>query len=418
MKPICLGTHALIASGSCPWCKAPIREGKTVEEQPTHERELQWNTAALLHAATKGDYDDAVSALTNMLGSSVSLNVALPILRAGLFRSEADVSAFAQDGLLQFGDGLTSDQVHEYQRQLKDAGKDDQLALRLLLLGAFLRRRHTNAQWREPRGENILWLIDNHPRAYVLSTPYCHLSAREETDAFAVAKQKWLNVAESNPHDLSILDNAASFFRSSDPSYSELLYQKAKALEPDNPKWSEKLAQVSTIMGIHKTGAERVAQSRKALAEYQNALVTTLDRSHRLYLLCNTAKAALDAENLDAAELAVAEYAALTQKPEYSRIEDTGHELSLLQGRCALRRGDIDTARGLLLKAAEYPCGPGFGPNLRLARELLERGERSAVIEYLRQCSKSWDSSSERIAEWTRLIEEGMMPDFGANLEY
>ncbi len=418
MKPICSGTHPLIAFGSCPWCNATILDGKIADASSPIAAAIRWNAPALQHAVANGTREDAINVITNMLFHAGNLDVAFPVLKAGLIRNESDVSEFAQHALSRFGDGITAEQIDQFEKQLNQASTGDGFALRVLLLGAFFRRRETSQQWRQWRNEHILWLINNQPRAQVLASPYCHLSESEDEGAFVEARRKWIELIESNPDDLSILDNAAGFFHLNDPTYSESLYQKARELEPENPKWSEKLAHVSTLRNVHATGPDRVAKSRDTLADFQKALAQTTNEAHRLYLLPSVAKAALDAQDLEGAESAVAEYAKLTQRPEYSHIEDTGHELSLLQGRCTLRRGHIDAARALLLKAAEYPCGPGFGPNLRLARELLERGERSGVIEYLRLVSKSWESGCERIAEWIRSIEEGMMPDFGANLEY
>lgn len=59
-----------------------------------------------------------------------------------------------------------------------------------------------------------------------------------------------------------------------------------------------------------------------------------------------------------------------------------------------------------------------FGPNMLLAKELLEKGERETVLEYFKLCGKFWDLGEEKLAEWSELVKQGKTPDFGANLKY
>ena len=56
-----------------------------------------------------------------------------------------------------------------------------------------------------------------------------------------------------------------------------------------------------------------------------------------------------------------------------------------------------------------------FGPTMVLAKELLEQGERDAVLEYLHLCPKFWKSETaeSRLDQWSQAIKEGMVPDFG-----
>jgi hypothetical protein len=72
-----------------------------------------------------------------------------------------------------------------------------------------------------------------------------------------------------------------------------------------------------------------------------------------------------------------------------------------------------------LLKAGATPGSPqlnSFGPNMALAKELLDKGEREAVLEYFTLCSKFWDR--DELKEWMALVKDGVTPKFGANLVY
>jgi hypothetical protein len=93
------------------------------------------------------------------------------------------------------------------------------------------------------------------------------------------------------------------------------------------------------------------------------------------------------------------------------------HHAHIFRGRVALQQHKLEEAKRELLAAGDPPGQFGaFGPNMSLAKELLEKGERAVVLEYLKECSQHW--SSKQLERWTQQVERGGMPDFGANLEY
>jgi len=50
--------------------------------------------------------------------------------------------------------------------------------------------------------------------------------------------------------------------------------------------------------------------------------------------------------------------------------------------------------------------------------ELLNHGEREAVIEFIDSCKTFWISESSRLTDWKRTIERGGIPNFGANIVF
>ena len=97
------------------------------------------------------------------------------------------------------------------------------------------------------------------------------------------------------------------------------------------------------------------------------------------------------------------------------------HHGNLLLGRIALKNGDIEQAKKYLLKAGETPGSPqlnSFGPNMSLAKELLEEGERSTVLKYFELCRIFWKTHDKDLDEWKDLVAKGKIPNFGANLGY
>jgi hypothetical protein len=55
---------------------------------------------------------------------------------------------------------------------------------------------------------------------------------------------------------------------------------------------------------------------------------------------------------------------------------------------------------------------------MTLASELLEKGQRDAVLEYLTLCKKFWTLGATQLDTWIDAIRTGGKPDFGANLVY
>lgn len=59
-----------------------------------------------------------------------------------------------------------------------------------------------------------------------------------------------------------------------------------------------------------------------------------------------------------------------------------------------------------------------FGPNMSLAKDLLEKGERDTVLQYFELCRRFWKMDHGQLDEWTRQVKAGKVPRFGANLVY
>jgi hypothetical protein len=107
------------------------------------------------------------------------------------------------------------------------------------------------------------------------------------------------------------------------------------------------------------------------------------------------------------------------------------HHAHTVLGQAELARGNPAAAELELLESGRTPGSPQldtFGPSMALAEELLEIGRSDAVVEYLEACKAFWcpQDSSEPGADqrrrtldtWIFLVQDGRIPDFGANLVY
>lgn len=97
------------------------------------------------------------------------------------------------------------------------------------------------------------------------------------------------------------------------------------------------------------------------------------------------------------------------------------HTANLVLGFIALDAGEIDKAKRHLLEAGKTSGSPQlntFGPNMLLAKELLEMKEYETVLEYFALCSVFWKSNDGRLEQWKMEVIKKEMPDFRANLLY
>ena len=157
---------------------------------------------------------------------------------------------------------------------------------------------------------------------------------------------------------------------------------------------------------------ERMATRRFEVERMELELAAASETSvHDILLL---AEMALDVANLDVAEARSRQVLAM---PDID-ANDVHHAHNFL-GRVALRRGDKAAAVDHLYKAGDVSGSPqlnSFGPNMALAKELLEAGVRDAVLEYFNQVQRFWKDA--QLEEWRKNVKRGETPDFRANLVY
>jgi tetratricopeptide (TPR) repeat protein len=229
---------------------------------------------------------------------------------------------------------------------------------------------------------------------------------------FAQRRAEWLACIESSPGDVNVLEQAADFVALLDPALAQDLYQKAEAIEPDNPRWILKLAQ------LHSRNAQRsadpVSAAKLALAEAERALAMG-STDGRL------AQMAFDAGDMIKARAYAEQFLSTAPTVPAWNAGNLIHKGNLVLGRIAVRDGRIADAVRFLGRSGDTPGSPqlnSFGPNMALAKDLLEAGETSAVLDYFERCRGFWKSGGSQLDRWTAEVREGKVPNFGANLQY
>jgi len=140
------------------------------------------------------------------------------------------------------------------------------------------------------------------------------------------------------------------------------------------------------------------------------------------YALPRLAKAAFAAGDLDQAQTYATQL--LEMASEYPNDWNYGnaiHDGNMVLGRVALRRGNAALAEQDLLNAGSTKGSPqldSFGPNVSLAKDLLEAGRTAAVLQYFALCKNFWEKRFAKLDAWSATVRGGGIPDFGANLLY
>ena len=118
-------------------------------------------------------------------------------------------------------------------------------------------------------------------------------------------------------------------------------------------------------------------------------------RDHcRFYMISTQMERAYRKDRLQRAEKLSHEYLSLADRFAHDwNYGNAVHDANQILGLIRLREGNVDAAKLYLLRAGLTPGSPqldSFGPNMVLARELLQRGERLVVAEYVDLVAAFW----------------------------
>lgn len=185
---------------------------------------------------------------------------------------------------------------------------------------------------------------------------------------------------------------------------------------------------VSALSIFAQSSEQTRAEARGAADSMEAQLVNENNDRQRYILLRYLPSAAFVAGDFERAEtkardlLRIGEEIDRTSRFKGSTLSDTTHVGNTILGLIEMNRNNVPAAKEHLLASARFtrtahPVHTSFGPSMALAKSLLERGERQAVIEYLDLCTTFWKNSNGKLDEWKRVLEVGQTPDFGANAQ-
>lgn len=327
----------------------------------------------------------------------------------------AQVQGRSKAGLLAMqGVKLTAKQVTQLQDQLKK--HPDDLAIHTKLLGYYFNRSFQSSKARHAHEKQVLWIVKHRPQAAIAGLPYAQLDPVLDGHAYAQAKKLWQNHLKADPKDPKLLANAVAFFIPSDLGLSENYLKRGKALQPKDPRWPDSLAEVYTLKEMGASPAQRKQCAAKALANLRQAYALSRNPISRFALLDRIGKAALEAGKFNQAKKTA--HQLLKQAKQHSSNWNAGNaffDAHTLLGRVAVKTGDIKQAAAELLASGKTHGSPqldSFGPNMALAKALLQKGKRKTVLDFLQEVGQFWSVGHKTIAKWQKAIRAGHTPDF------
>lgn len=319
--------------------------------------------------------------------------------------------------LARLGGQMDQDEKASLEEQV--AKNPGDIESRTKLLGYYFIKGRHDADAKTAKRRHIVWFIENAPEAEVLGLPYGELDEITDPEGYRLAKQAWLRNIKKSPDKTSLLKNASRFFLFHDRKTSEELLLKGQKLDAKDPYWPSSLGQLYSLEIMRlPMGPERKATAEKAFRQFELAYKLSGDEE-KDGLLSYLAKTALAAGLKDEAKK-YGEKMLDDDAPGWNRGNRIHHG-NLTLGSIALMDGDVEEAKKRLLLAGKTPGSPqlnSFGPNMALAKELLERGESEVVLEYFELCKKFWDSPRRGLEQWTEDVKANRIPQFGGNLAY
>ncbi len=163
----------------------------------------------------------------------------------------------------------------------------------------------------------------------------------------------------------------------------------------------------------------------KRYAEEMVALGIQFEGERRALVMPSIAKVCLSIDHMDEAARYAAECLVLAEKfKEKGGYGACIHRGNWVLGRIAVRAGRTEDAKKHLLASAEVEgshWAEFFPPNMSLAKDLLEKDEREAVVQYFERCRKVWKlkpDEERKLDDWSAAVKAGRMPDFGVSLVY
>jgi len=305
--------------------------------------------------------------------------------------------------LLYSGKSISKSKAVELEADLKKT--PDKIDDRLVLIGYYTTNARTSMDHLRLR-THVLWMIENHPEHPATAEPGLR-DLPDDTDGNAQILVLWNKNLESHGDDLAVLKDAEKFFFGKDPGEADQLIHRIAQKEPNDKQWPGELAALYRMSGI--PGEHIDDPGARAIESYKRVLELTQNVTGRESLAGDMAQAAFKVGDLAGA----AELAKIHLR---SRDRSALQRSNTILGRVALRSGDIAGAKQYLLESSGPLAAKDVsvsGPTLVLAKELLQQGEREAVLQYLDNCLSLWPRGEGVLQLWIADIKNGKTPNFG-----
>jgi hypothetical protein len=335
------------------------------------------------------------------------------------------------DRLVKEGHALAAPDAEALERRLEQEPYDLDARARLLgyyghrcqqeRLAAPLNAKNVDSGSLPPcaaKFRHALWLFAHAPDAPLAAHPLTLIPRSNR--AYYEAAQLWQQHVAGDAVNATLLDHALRFFERENHVRVEELLQRAELAYPGDPRWARRrLAmrvdelscawikyRIGDVTGKELSGPAELVEIEGLLRdgglEPRLALKLHEPAARFLFHFGDLAKARIHAQAL------VTVAAGIRDGVDGPQVH-SGH---VMLGRIALREGDVGEARARLALAGRT-AGTTLAdaPQMALANELLQRGERDAVLQYLLLCRAACDSYGTILERWIAELRDGLVPE-------
>jgi hypothetical protein len=338
-------------------------------------------------------------------------------------------------------DDKTAPEAEARLKKIPDAQQTpDDIDIRIELIGYYERKETPEAK--KAVQAHRLWLIRNRPeRPYYNELGWWMTEESSKNPDYIALREEWLKQVNLKKTNDKIRLGAARFLFQNEDALAEKLLKEGQQNNPNLYDYSERLMDIyeyrfNSAVTDYEAAEPNVREAdidaalRKLFAESEKSLaVIAKDKilarsSDHFELVVRLAEFALDLNELKKAR-AFAE-AVLNEKKDESDDDgwrDTDKAIyfgNTLLGRVALREGNTAKAKEHLSASLTFPADSDFELhllNLDLAAELLAKGEKQAVLDYLARSEKlTTDEANIKIfRRWQRMVKRNSFPYWDGN---
>jgi hypothetical protein len=311
------------------------------------------------------------------------------------------------------GSALSDEESTELEASLKES--PDDLELRAQLLGFYSKKEWDSREPNPNRIDHVLWTIKNVPDCGLGRTPYLQICKEHFPEAHRDAQRLVADQCKQHWNNADILFDLGSFYRFDNPIEAERILHRAHEIADNKSHTGFWLSQVLHDLGVRNDDREKLEHGITVL---QQAISDSDPDWSQLTLLCKLAKLSFDAGRSELAKQTSLEMLTKVEAVEPHNRGQAVHVAHTVLGRLALKAGDADTAKQELLASCKVEGGPrlgSYGPQMQLAQELLERGEKECVLQYLDRCRSFWEMSDGKLEIWMAAIRGDSTPALEAD---
>lgn len=314
------------------------------------------------------------------------------------------------------GGGMDQAEADRLEKVLEKSFTDEEA--RLKLIGYYEQRRYTSELGRPHYIEHVLYFVKNRQESEIHRMAVVTLLG-DGIASYDLAKKLWLEQADgAGAENAAIVANASHFFASSDDvENAERLLFRALGLAGKTPEPHRDLGVLYFFPAVARKAGNRDLAVRRALEELDKAYALAVNREQKFQVLIELARGSFSAGSVAKSEEYVKKL--LDEAGGFTshwRYGEAMHTADTIRGHLAFMRGKTDEAKEMLLASARVPPSPrlvAWGPEFSLASDLMAKGEKAAVAEYLELVGKFWRREAV-LERWKKDMAEGRNPDFGS----